>query len=88
MSIHELIRKHKLIIHEGLVKNISYSRNTERLVYQDYILDIYLHTEHLVLQIKNTTLMYINYDAVEMWNNNIVTAIEKYNNLRLLANKI
>lgn len=87
MRIHEIIRKHKLIIHEGLVKNISYA-NTERLVYQDYALDIYLNTEHLVLQIKDTTLMYIGYDAVKMWNNTIVTAIEKYNNLKLLANKI
>ena len=87
MRIHEIIRKHKLIIHEGLVKNISYA-NTERLVYQDYALDIYLNTEHLVLQIKDTTLMYIGYDAVKMWNNKIVKAIEKYHNLRLLANKL
>ena len=88
MCIHKFIRKHKLIIHEGLVKNISYSANTERLVYQDYNLDIYLQTENLVLQKKGTTLIYIGYDAVEMWNNKIVTAIKKYNNLRLLANKL
>ena len=88
MRIHEIIRKHKLIIHEGLVKNISYA-NAERLIYQDYILDIYLTTEHLVLKMNGDPLtMYIGYDAVKMWNNKIVKAIEKYHNLRLLANKL
>lgn len=87
MSIHEFIRKHKLIVDGRLVCNESYA-NAERLIYQDYILDIYLGHEHLVLNIKDTSTRHIGYDAVEMWNNNIVKAIEKYNNLKLLANKI
>ena len=88
MNIHEFIRKHELIVDGRLVHNESYA-NAERLIYQDYILDIYLSTEHLVLKMNGDPLtMYHGYNAVQMWNNKIVKAIEKYNNLRLLANKL